>query len=57
LIWKGRNDVIFNNRGVYVDEIVEEVKVHSWQWTLSRLKIPSCMYYEWCWNPWLCLSR
>lgn len=27
----------------------------SWRWCLTRLKIASCLYYEWCWNPKWCL--
>lgn len=22
----------------------------SWQWSLQRLKIPSCLFYEWSWD-------
>jgi hypothetical protein len=50
VIWKSRNDRIFNNKVKEVEEMVEEVKVLSWQWSLNRLKIPSCLFYEWCWN-------
>lgn len=31
-------------------------KVLSWQWSLSRLKIATCLFYEWCWNPRFCLG-
>jgi len=34
-----------------VEELADDKKVLSWQWTLVRLKIPNCMYYEWWWNP------
>jgi hypothetical protein len=57
VIWKARNDRIFNNCIKETDEIVEEIKRLSWQWSLTRLKIPLCMYYEWIWNPRGCLSR
>jgi hypothetical protein len=31
--------------------------VLSWKWSLSRLKLAPCLYYEWCWNPGDCLLR
>lgn len=57
VIRRARNNVIFNNGGVSVLELVEEIKVLSWRWSLSRLKIPSCLYFEWCWNLKFCLGR
>ena len=56
-IWRARNNVIFNSGGVSVLELVEEIKVLSWRCSISRLKIPSCLYFEWCWNPKICLRR
>ena len=44
-IWTERNNRIFN------DEVVEGIKLLSWHSLLSRLKIASCLFYEWCWNP------
>jgi len=31
-----------------VEDIMEEVKVISWRWSLTRLenKIPTCLFYE-----------
>jgi len=46
-----RNNKFFNNITKEIDEMVEEVKVLSQQCSLSRLKIPSCLFYGWCWNP------
>jgi hypothetical protein len=57
VLWNVRNDRIFSNRAKDVDEIVEEVKVLSWKWSLSRLRNDSCLYYEWCWNPKDCIRR
>jgi hypothetical protein len=56
-IWKARNDKIFKDKNSEVLVIVEEAKVLSWRWSLSRLKIPTCLFYEWCWNPKACLIR
>jgi hypothetical protein len=50
-IWMERNARIFNNQSKVVEEIVDDIKVISWVWTLSRLKIASFLFYEWTWNP------
>jgi len=55
-IWNVRNNVIFNNGGIEVEDIVEEIKRLSWSWSLSRMKIRPCLYYEWLWNPKWCLE-
>ena len=52
-----RNDKIFKGRNFEVDELVEEIKELSWLWMLERLHIPSCLFYEWSWNPRFCLER
>jgi hypothetical protein len=44
-IWKERNTWIFQNHAKEVDEIVDEIKVVSWFWVLSRLKIASCFLF------------
>ena len=48
---------MFNNGVVDLDDLVENIKVLWWHWSLSKLKIASCLYYEWCWNPRECLIR
>lgn len=57
VIWKVRNERIFNNVIVTWEEIVEEVKVMSWRWIIGRTSTPSCMFYEWSWSPRDCLMR
>lgn len=57
VLWKTRNDKIFNGVNREVDEMVDDIKVLSWRWMLQRMKIPVCLYYEWCWNPQSCLRR
>lgn len=52
-LWRARNNRIFNNSVREVEEIVEiveTVKVLSWRWTLTRLKVPACMFYDWGWT-------
>lgn len=57
VIWKARNNCIFNSTVIRWDEIVEEIRVLSCRWCLTRLKIRACLFYEWCWDPKECLQR
>lgn len=51
MIWKERNARIFKFQTKHFDEVVDEIKAVAWFWALSRLRIVSCLFYEWCWNP------
>jgi hypothetical protein len=57
VVWSARNNCIFNEAVTSWEEVVEEIKVLSWRWLLSRSKVPACMFYEWDWNPRDCLLR
>lgn len=46
VLWKARNDCIFKDINYSAEEIVEEIKVLSWRWVLSRMSIPACLFYE-----------
>jgi hypothetical protein len=56
-IWKARNSVIFANGVLDPSVLVDEVKVLSWKWSLARLNLRPCLYYEWLWDPGDCLLR
>jgi hypothetical protein len=56
-IWKARNCAIFATGIFSPRAIVEEIKVVSWKWSLVRLKVSPCMFYEWTWDPGDCLLR
>jgi hypothetical protein len=56
-IWKARNCAIFATGIFSPRAIVEEIKVVSWKWSLARLKLTPCMFYEWSWDPGDCLLR
>jgi hypothetical protein len=56
-MWKARNDFIFNNVRKELSEVVEKIKIISWRWSAVRLKIPPCLFYEWCWDPGDCFNR
>jgi hypothetical protein len=57
VIWKSRNKIIFSNGVIDLEAVVDMIKLLSWRWGLSRNKIPVCLYYEWCWDPGLCLRN
>jgi hypothetical protein len=56
-IWKVRNSVIFANGVLDLSVLVDEVKVLSWKWSLARLNLRPCLYYEWLWDLGDCLLR
>lgn len=55
VIWKARNNHIFNAGVTMWEELVDEIKVLSWRWLLGKHKGSVCMYYEWAWCPRDCL--
>jgi len=57
VVWKTRNDIIFNNKMCAVDDMVEQNKTLAWHWNLNRSSLVSCVFYEWCCNPNECLNR
>ena len=57
VLWKVRNDKIFNGKIYTVEEVVEEIKVLSWRWVLSRTHFAVCLFHEWSWDAIQCLGR
>lgn len=57
VLWKTRNEKFFKNKMKVIEDMVEEVKILSWKWSLRRLKVCPYLFYEWCWNPDDCLNR
>ncbi|XP_058725869.1 uncharacterized protein LOC131597176 [Vicia villosa] len=55
-IWKYRNDIVFNNAVVDIDELFVLIIFSSWWWLAidSRDRILSS-FYDWFHNPFLCL--
>jgi hypothetical protein len=56
-IWKTRNSTIFASGLFSARDIVEDIKVMSWKWSLARIKIFPCMFYEWAWDSGDCLLQ
>jgi hypothetical protein len=57
VIWKVRNDRVFNNVNGDVDGAVGCIQRLSWQWFLNRVAANSCLLYEWIWDPGDCMNR
>ncbi|CAJ2663797.1 unnamed protein product [Trifolium pratense] len=56
ILWRARNNKVFNNIAVEPVDIIDEVKVISWKWSVERLKIAPCLFYEWLWEPDICFN-
>jgi hypothetical protein len=56
-LWFLRNNKVFNDGIMDVDEAVESIKRVSWQWFIDRLATTLCLFYEWRWNPGVCFYQ
>jgi hypothetical protein len=56
VIWKVRNDCIFNNKAYTIDEVVDLVMVSAWRWFVGRLTKNPCLWYEWQHEPLCCID-
>jgi hypothetical protein len=57
ILWKVRNDYVFKNKVTNIEEMVDRVKLVSWQWFIGRLAKSPCLLYEWEWSPIDCMRR
>ncbi|GAU48208.1 hypothetical protein TSUD_304880 [Trifolium subterraneum] len=57
VLWRTRNDRVFNNVDRSVDEVVDRIQHLSWQWYLHKTAKGSSLLYEWIWNPGDCMVR
>lgn len=55
-IWFARNHAQFKSQAICIEETVELVKIHSWEWLRSRLKSFCYPLVFRCENPALCLQ-
>jgi hypothetical protein len=56
-LWKARNSALFAKETFNPWVVIDDIKVLSWKWVLSRLKVAPCLFYEWIWDPGDCLLR
>jgi hypothetical protein len=57
VIWRVRNDKIFSDKSIILEDVFDRIKCNSWRWLLARKPISHCLYYEWCVNPLDCIVR
>jgi hypothetical protein len=57
VIWKARNDKIFNNVEGDVDTVVDYLQRLTWHWFLNKVAVNSCLLYEWIWDPGDCMLQ
>jgi hypothetical protein len=57
IVWRHRNSIIFSNGVRDIVRLVDDIKIISWKWWIGRTKTSPCLYYEWCVEPVLCMSR
>jgi hypothetical protein len=55
LLWRTRNEKIFQDKGNNVAELLDRIKRTSWEWLLTKKVNAPCMYYEWSVNPLDCI--
>jgi hypothetical protein len=56
IIWQARNNCIFNNGTVFLDDLVEQIKLMSWKWFIGKVAKGPCLLYEWKWSPLDCMA-
>ncbi|GAU26446.1 hypothetical protein TSUD_294120 [Trifolium subterraneum] len=57
VIWRFRNDRVFNNINGEVEDAMDSIQRLSWQWYLLKTAKGSSLLYEWVWNPGDCMLR
>jgi hypothetical protein len=57
VLWRMRNDRVFNNNIGTMDDAMDQIQRLSWQWFLRKTTKDSCLFYEWIWDPGECLMR
>ncbi|KAK2412461.1 hypothetical protein QL285_047651 [Trifolium repens] len=56
-LWRSRNDRIFTNTILSQEEIFDRVRVNSWKRLLAKKTSLTCLFYEWCMDPFDCIAR
>jgi len=56
VLWKECHNMIFNNKAVSIDELVEKVKLLFFRWLKAKHVIFAFHYHCWLLNPLACLS-
>jgi hypothetical protein len=57
VLWRVRNDRVFNNLAGNIDDTIDNIQRTSWLWYLNKTAKSSSLLYEWVWNPGDCMMR
>jgi hypothetical protein len=57
VLWRIRNDRIFNNGINTTADAIATIQRVSWQWFLNYSAKSSCLVYEWIWDSGECMVR
>jgi hypothetical protein len=55
VVWKARNDRIFNNVVFDASVVMDQVQRVSWQWFMNNTSKSPSLLYEWEWDPGECM--
>jgi hypothetical protein len=47
IFWRVRNDKIFSDKAINLEDVLEGIKCMSWKWLLAKKSNSHCLYYEW----------
>jgi len=56
VLWKERNNMIFNNKVELIHDLVDKVKLLSFWWLKTKHIFFACSYHSWWLNPLICLD-
>jgi hypothetical protein len=56
-VWRQRNKKVFENEGIDLARLIDDVKTISWKWWVGRSNVAPVLLYEWVSEPLICLSR
>ncbi|KAJ0641962.1 putative RNA-directed DNA polymerase [Helianthus annuus] len=48
VIWRSRNEAIFEGKQLYVNKMKEDIKMYGYMWLKSRVKNASISWENWC---------
>jgi hypothetical protein len=45
-LWRARNDKIFNDKEVNVEELFDKIQISSWKLLIAKKISAPCLFYE-----------
>jgi hypothetical protein len=57
VVWKARNDRVFNNIVIEVPTAFDLIQRLSWKWFVNNTAKSPFLLYEWVWDPGVCMGK